>query len=73
MTALAVGRTFEERAAGIDDELAARVQALVDRRSELRGAGRFADADAVRDEIAGLGVTLTDAAEGTTWKLGSQS
>ncbi len=67
-----LGLTFEERAAGIDDELAARVQALVDRRSELRGAGRFADADAVRDEIAGLGVTLTDAAGGTTWKLGSQ-
>ena len=67
-----LGLTFEERAAGIDDELAARVQALVDRRSELRSAERFADADAVRDEIAGLGVTLTDAAEGTTWKLGSQ-
>ena len=68
-----LGLTFEERAPGIDDELAARVQALVDRRSELRGAGRFAEADAVRDEIAGFGVMLTDSAEGTTWKLGNPS
>ena len=68
-----LGLTCEERGAGIDDELAARVQALVDRRSELRAAGQFADADAVRDEIAVLGVTLTDSAEGTTWKLGSRS
>ena len=68
-----LGLTFEERAAAVDDELVARVQALVDRRSELRAAKAFAEADAVRGELAGLGVTLTDSAEGTTWKLGSQS
>ena len=68
-----LGLTFEERAAAVDDELAARVQALVDRRSELRAAKAFAEADAVRGQLAGLGVTLTDSAEGTTWKLGSQS
>ena len=68
-----LGLTFEERGAGIDDELAARVEALVERRGELRAAKRFADADAVRDEIAALGVTLTDSAEGTTWKLGRPS
>ena len=68
-----LGLTFEGRAAAVDDELAARVQALVDRRSELRAAKQFAEADAVRGEIEGLGVTLTDSAGGTTWKLGSPS
>ena len=68
-----LGLTFQERDAGLDGELAARVQELVDRRSELRAAERFSDADAVRDEIAALGVTLTDSAEGTTWKLGGPS
>ncbi len=68
-----LGLTFEERGAAVDDELAARVQALVDRRSELRAAKQFAEADVVRGELEGLGVTLTDAAEGTTWKLGNPS
>ena len=45
----------------------------MDRRSELRAAKRFAEADAVRDELAALGVTLTDSAGGTTWTLGSPS
>lgn len=68
-----LGLRIEEREAAVDDELAARVQALVDRRSELRAAKRFAEADTVRDELSALGVTLTDSAEGTTWALGSQS
>ncbi|MCH8199937.1 MAG: cysteine--tRNA ligase [Chloroflexi bacterium] len=68
-----LGLRIEEREAAVDDELAARVQTLVDRRSELRAAKRFAEADTVRDELSALGVTLTDSAEGTTWALGSQS
>ena len=68
-----LGLRIEEREAAVGDELAARVQALVDRRSELRAAKRFAEADAVRDELSALGVTLIDSAEGTTWALGSQS
>ena len=63
-----LGLTFEERATAVDAELAARIQALVDRRTTLREAKRFAEADAAREELAGLGVTLTDSAEGTTWK-----
>ena len=68
-----MGLRIEEREAAVDDELAARVQALVDRRTELRAAKRFAEADAVRGELSALGVTLTDSAEGTTWALGSPS
>ncbi len=68
-----LGLTFDERDAAIDDELAARVQALVDRRSELRASKQFAEADVVRGELTSLGVTLTDSAEGTTWKLDSPS
>ena len=68
-----LGLTFEGRDAAIDDELAARVQALVDRRSELRASKQFAEADAVRGELTALGVTLTDSADGTAWTLGSPS
>ncbi|MCH8974780.1 MAG: class I tRNA ligase family protein, partial [Chloroflexi bacterium] len=68
-----LGLRIEEREAAVDDELAARVQTLVDRRTELRAAKRFAEADAARDELSALGVTLTDSTEGTTWALGSPS
>ncbi len=48
-------------------------QVIADWPAELRAAKRFAEADAVRDELSALGVTLTDSTEGTTWALGSQS
>jgi cysteinyl-tRNA synthetase len=63
------GLTFEEREAEVDDALAKRIQALVDRRRELRSAKQFAEADGVRDELTGLGVVLTDKADGTSWRI----
>jgi cysteinyl-tRNA synthetase len=63
------GLTFEEHQTLVSDDNAARIDALVARRTELRAAKQFADADSVRDELAGMGVTLTDGADGTTWHL----
>ncbi len=64
-----LGLTFAEREAEVSEELAARIEALVAKRSAHRAAKEFAEADSTRDELAGMGVTLTDSAAGTSWKL----
>ena len=50
--------------AGSPDEI---IAALIGRRAAAREARDWATADAVRDRLAGLGVTLEDGAHGTTW------
>jgi cyanophycinase-like exopeptidase len=44
------------------------VELLVDLRTRLRASKQWALADEVRDSLAGLGVTLEDTSEGTTWR-----
>jgi cysteinyl-tRNA synthetase len=46
------------------------VRMLVDLRQEARQARDWAKADAVRDQLAGLGITLEDGPDGTRWRLG---
>jgi len=65
-----LGLTLEEPAARSDD-IAPFVRLLVDLRSELREAKQFTLADKVRDDLAGLGVSLEDGPEGTVWRLHS--
>ena len=73
---------LDERAAGVDDltaeiaALAVRVGAeadidsLLERRDEARAAGEFEIADAVRDELAALGIVVEDTADGARWHRG---
>ena len=63
-----LGLTLREPDSAVDAEFAARVDALVARRAELRAARDFAGADAVRDELAAMDVELTDSPSGTTWR-----
>ena len=42
-------------------------------RDAARRERRFADADAVRDRLAALGVEVRDAAEGSKWTLGTDT
>jgi cysteinyl-tRNA synthetase len=51
---------------GIDP---ARVEARIAERAEARRAKDFARSDAVRDELAALGVIIQDGPGGTTWKV----
>ena len=44
------------------------IELLIETRKELRAVKQFALADKIRNELAKLGVTLEDAAQGTTWK-----
>jgi cysteinyl-tRNA synthetase len=46
-----------------------RVEDLVRQRNEARDAKDWARADALRDELDALGVTVRDGSEGTIWGL----
>jgi cysteinyl-tRNA synthetase len=46
----------------------AEIEALVAQRADLRRQRRWADADAVRAELAERGITIEDRANGTSWR-----
>jgi cysteinyl-tRNA synthetase len=48
---------------------AARVDALIGERRTARAARDFARADAIRDELAAMGVVIEDSAQGTRWSV----
>ena len=48
---------------------AAQVEGLIEARRAARAARDFVRADAIRDELAAMGVAIEDGAEGTRWKI----
>jgi cysteinyl-tRNA synthetase len=56
---------------GTGDELVldGLVRMLIDIRKEARQARDWARADSIRDQLADIGITLEDGAEGTRWRL----
>ena len=61
---------------GSDDDLRPVVDglvgALLEQRSAARAAKDWAAADAIRDTLAGLGLTITDTPQGPQWALGER-
>ena len=53
----------DSKIASIVDE----VQALIEKRDRARSAKNWAEADNIRDQLSGLGVTIQDTPDGTTW------
>ncbi len=47
----------------------AKVEQLLVARREARAAKDWTRADAIRDELAALGLTVRDGAEGSTWEF----
>jgi cysteinyl-tRNA synthetase len=53
---------------GISEEKKARIEALIKERAEAKRQRDFTKADAIREEIAKMGIALMDSAEGTKWE-----
>ena len=58
-------RALEAVGAAPDD---AAIEAMIARRGEAKKAKRYAEADAIRGELAALGILLEDTPAGTTWR-----
>ena len=59
-----VPRSYLQAGSGLDD---ATIDALIAARAEAKRARNFAEADRIRQQLAGLGIELKDSAQGTTW------
>jgi len=53
---------------GVDEETRAKVERLIIQRTEAKQARDFARADALREEIAALGISIMDTADGVMWE-----
>jgi cysteinyl-tRNA synthetase len=63
-----LGLDLERPADTIATDAAPFIDLLVQIRKDLREARQFALSDRIRDELAGLGVTIEDTKQGTTWR-----
>ena len=62
-----LGLTLEEpRSGGAEDDAA--IEALIEKRRIARGERDFATADGIRDQLAEMGVEISDTPQGTTWR-----
>jgi cysteinyl-tRNA synthetase len=59
---------FKHGSGGGDIDAAA-IDALVEARRAARDARDWARADAIRDQLAAMGVTIEDGAQGTRWSV----
>jgi cysteinyl-tRNA synthetase len=50
-------------------EIAEKVEELLVKRAEVRAAKDWPAADAIRDELAAMGVVVTDTTDGPTWDI----
>ena len=64
-----LGLSFQEPESSASVTAQPFIDLLVQVRAQLRQERQFALSDTVRDGLEGLGVTLEDSAEGTTWRL----
>ncbi|WP_218813430.1 cysteine--tRNA ligase [Rickettsiella endosymbiont of Dermanyssus gallinae] len=52
---------------GIQEEQSQKIDALIAARNKARAEKNWTEADRIRDELAGLGVSISDHASGTDW------
>ena len=59
---------FEYFQFGIDDELKAKIEGLIEKRTAAKAEKDFAASDLLRDELLALDIAIMDTAEGTFWE-----
>jgi len=59
---------FEYSQFGIDEQTKFKIEDLITQRNEAKKIKDFAKADAVRDELSELGISLMDTVNGTVWE-----
>jgi cysteinyl-tRNA synthetase len=64
-----LGLKLEIETGNVSEEFQARVDSLIEIRAALRKTRDFTGADKVRNDLADLGVSLTDSSKGTLWHL----
>jgi cysteinyl-tRNA synthetase len=64
---LGVAEIVEEEVA---DEDVAKIEELIAQRAEAKKAKDFAKADAIRDELVAMGITIKDTRQGVQWFRG---
>ena len=69
VAAMAAVLGIEVPAAEVNEELAAKVERLLEQRSAARANKDFTRSDQIREELNQLGVTIEDTANGTTWSI----
>lgn len=58
------------QAESVGDLTAADIEAMIEARNQARKNRDFAEADRIRDDLAGRGIILDDSREGTSWRRG---
>jgi cysteinyl-tRNA synthetase len=53
---------------GIDAETKAKIEKLIEERNQAKAQKDYAKADAIRDKITAMGISLMDTAKGTLWE-----
>jgi cysteinyl-tRNA synthetase len=61
----------ETTGADLDDAVAARIDALLARRTAAKASRDFAEADRIRDGLTRAGIIVTDTPGGSVWELGA--
>ena len=69
VAAMAAVLGIEAQVAEVNEELAAKVEGLLEQRSAARANKDFTRSDQIREELNQLGVTIEDTANGTTWSI----
>ena len=59
---------FEGASTSENENLATKVESLLDERAAAREAGNYDRADAIRDELDAMGIEVMDGPDGTTWE-----
>ena len=63
-----LGIKLERKAADVNDDEVAQIEALIAERTAAKKEKNFARADEIRNQLADMGIIIEDTREGVKWK-----